>query len=264
MEQLVLFRQISYFGRYSVKRTMLTFLIALTLIIIPTWSVGQETIVVIDGKGYNFDPNPVNVEGRKLVPMRSLFEALGANIHWEKETKTVICYIEDYEVQLPVEGTNALVDGEEITLDIPLQLIDGTTYVPLRFIGETLGYCVEWDNSTRTILISKGDNEAEMDFLYSLNGIASWYGGQFHGRRTSSGEVFNQNEFTAAHRSLPFGTFVKVTFVKTGKTTMVRINDRGPHKQERIIDLSRAAAEAIGLRPHGLGEVKIEVLATHY
>ena len=177
-----------------------------------------------------------------------------------EETKTVICYIEDSELQLPTEGTTALVDGEEKTIDVPIQIIDGSTFVPLRFIGETLGYFVDWDNTTNTILISKGANTTPNDILYSINGIASWYGGKFHGRRTSSGEIFDQNEFTAAHRTLPFGTLVNVTFLDTGKNITVRINDRGPHVQDRLIDLSRGAAEAIGLRPHGLGEVKLEVL----
>jgi rare lipoprotein A len=94
----------------------------------------------------------------------------------------------------------------------------------------------------------------------SQTGIASWYGNEFAGRPTSSGEIFNPYDFTAAHRELPFGTLVKVTFLRTGKEILVRINDRGPHIRDRIIDLSQAAAEAIGLKPHGIGEVLLEVL----
>jgi len=94
----------------------------------------------------------------------------------------------------------------------------------------------------------------------SVEGMASWYGSEFHGRRTTSGEIFDQNAYTAAHSSLPFGTCVNVTFLKTGKSIVVRINDRGPNTAGRIIDLSRGAAEAIGLRPHGIGKVRIEVV----
>lgn len=90
-------------------------------------------------------------------------------------------------------------------------------------------------------------------------GYASWYGPNFHGRRTASGEIYNQNAYTAAHNSLPFGTEVKVTFLRTGRSVMVRINDRGPFVGNRIIDLSRRAAEEIGLRPHGIGRVRLEV-----
>jgi rare lipoprotein A len=79
------------------------------------------------------------------------------------------------------------------------------------------------------------------------SGRASWYGPGFHGRRTASGETFNTNELTAAHRTLPFGTRVKVVNKKTGKSVVVRINDRGPYAHGRVIDLSRASAQAIGI-----------------
>jgi rare lipoprotein A len=78
-------------------------------------------------------------------------------------------------------------------------------------------------------------------------GVASWYGPGFHGRRTASGERFNTNSFTAAHRSLPFGTRVRVKNSKTGRSVVVRINDRGPFTRGRVIDLSKAAAQAIGM-----------------
>lgn len=89
------------------------------------------------------------------------------------------------------------------------------------------------------------------------SGVASWYGGKFHGRKTASGETYNQNALTAAHRTLPFGTRVRVTGAN-GKSVVVRINDRGPFVGGRVIDLSRAAANSLGI--NGLGRVKIAVL----
>lgn len=86
-------------------------------------------------------------------------------------------------------------------------------------------------------------------------GLASWYGEPFHGRRTASGEIFNMNELTAAHKTLPFGTRVRVRHASTGKEVTVRINDRGPHVGGRIIDLSRAAASALGIVQGGVGRV---------
>lgn len=100
----------------------------------------------------------------------------------------------------------------------------------------------------------------EVQVVHTETGVASWYGSKFHGNRTSSGETFNKYELTAAHPDLPFNTYVEVTFLQTGSSTTVRINDRGPHVGGRIIDLSRAAAEKIGLRPYGVGEVTLEVL----
>ena len=89
-------------------------------------------------------------------------------------------------------------------------------------------------------------------------GLASWYGAKHHGKRTASGEVFNQNQFTAAHRTLPFGSRVKVINLDNGKSIYVRINDRGPFKRGRIIDVSRAAAKALDMVQEGIATVRIE------
>jgi rare lipoprotein A len=89
--------------------------------------------------------------------------------------------------------------------------------------------------------------------------IASYYGQAFAGRRTASGEVFNPSAMTAAHRTLPFGTHVRVTNARTGHSVVVRINDRGPHVKGRSIDLSSGAANAIGMG--GIGHVRIDVVA---
>jgi len=91
-------------------------------------------------------------------------------------------------------------------------------------------------------------------------GIASYYADQYHGRKTSSGEVYDMNALTAAHREWPFGTRVRVTNLENGRDVTVRINDRGPFKEERIIDLSLAAAKQIGLIASGTVRVRIEVL----
>nr|WP_310307806.1 septal ring lytic transglycosylase RlpA family protein [Hydrogenophaga laconesensis] len=88
-------------------------------------------------------------------------------------------------------------------------------------------------------------------------GLASWYGERFHGRRTASGEVFDMNQLTAAHKTLPFGTLVRVRHIGTGKEVTVRINDRGPHVPGRIIDLSRAAASTLGIVQSGVGRVAL-------
>ena len=87
------------------------------------------------------------------------------------------------------------------------------------------------------------------------SGRASWYGPGFHGRRTASGETFNANALTAAHRTLPFGTRVRVVNKSTGRSVVVRINDRGPYAHGRVIDLSRASAQAIGILEIGSVEL---------
>lgn len=94
----------------------------------------------------------------------------------------------------------------------------------------------------------------------SSTGEASWYGPGFHGRSTANGERFNQNAMTAAHRTLPFGTLVRVTNTRNGRSVIVRINDRGPFTRGRIIDLSVAAARAIDMYSSGVASVRVEAL----
>jgi len=97
---------------------------------------------------------------------------------------------------------------------------------------------------------------------WSQKGLASWYGEPYHGRRAASGEIYDMYELTAAHRSLPFGTMVRVTRRDTGDTVVVRINDRGPFVKGRIIDLSDAAARKIGLDRDGVAPVRLQVVET--
>ncbi len=95
---------------------------------------------------------------------------------------------------------------------------------------------------------------------YVEEGMASWYGPGFHGGKTANGESYDSNELTAAHRTLPLPSIVKVTLLSTGKSAYVRVNDRGPFAHSRIIDLSRGAAEKIGLLRVGVGKVRIEYM----
>ncbi len=91
-------------------------------------------------------------------------------------------------------------------------------------------------------------------------GVASWYGPGFHGRRTSNGEIYDASDTTAAHRTLPFDTIVRVVDTETEQSVYVRINDRGPYVGDRIIDLSRAAAEALDILESGTAHVRLELV----
>jgi len=91
-------------------------------------------------------------------------------------------------------------------------------------------------------------------------GMASWYGSVLQGHHTASGERFNKNELTAAHRTLPFGTMVRVVDVNSGKSVVVRINDRGVLFPDRVIDLSSAAANDLGILRSGVAKVRLEIL----
>ncbi|MDN6179653.1 MAG: septal ring lytic transglycosylase RlpA family protein [Halomonas subglaciescola] len=121
---------------------------------------------------------------------------------------------------------------------------------PLSKAGNRSTYTV-WGKKYRVLPDAKG---------YSKTGTASWYGKKFHGYATSSGEIYDMYEMSAAHRSLPLPTFARVTREGTHKSVIVRINDRGPFHSEREIDLSYAAASKLGLTDHGTGRVKVEAI----
>lgn len=95
---------------------------------------------------------------------------------------------------------------------------------------------------------------------YIESGLASWYGPGFHGRLTANGEIYDMYDLTAAHRALPFGTTLRVTDLLSGRSVVVRINDRGPFIGRRVLDLSFAAAERLGMLHDGLAGVRIEPL----
>ena len=101
---------------------------------------------------------------------------------------------------------------------------------------------------------------AQVDSLLIEEGVASYYGGKFHGRKTASGEIFNKDSLTAAHKILPFGTVVKVTNLKRNTSVVVRINDRLPSNSKRQIDLSQGAAGVLGMLRDGVGQVRIEAI----
>jgi len=105
------------------------------------------------------------------------------------------------------------------------------------------------------------DVQARVAPGYTQAGTASYYHDRFHGRKTASGVKYNKNALSAAHKTLPLGSKVKVTDTRSGRSVVVKINDRGPYVKGRVIDLSRAAAKEIGLTKKGLAKVKVEVLS---
>jgi len=101
----------------------------------------------------------------------------------------------------------------------------------------------------------------KLDYAYSQTGIASWYGSKFHGRRTANGEIFDMNLISAAHRTLPLPSIVRVTNLNNGRSLKVRVNDRGPYARGRIIDLSRRTAQLLGFEQAGTATVQVSLQA---
>jgi rare lipoprotein A len=110
-----------------------------------------------------------------------------------------------------------------------------------------------------TLVLMAGCNSPSVRTNMFEQGLASWYGPGFYGKKTASGERFKKNDMTAAHKTLPFGTRVRVKSLSTGKEVSVRINDRGPFKKGRVIDLSYAAARKLGILKSGMDKVEIVI-----
>ncbi|MDW8219712.1 MAG: septal ring lytic transglycosylase RlpA family protein [Bacteroidota bacterium] len=135
-------------------------------------------------------------------------------------------------------------------------------FIMLVLIGAT--YSLGVQAKLRTMLIPQTvvveDIPLSSSSTFVQYGIASWYGPRFHGRRTANGEIYDMYSFTAAHLTLPLGTVVRVTNIDNNKTILVRINDRGPYIEGRILDLSYSSAKALGIVENGTAYVKIEVI----
>ncbi|MCL5029769.1 MAG: septal ring lytic transglycosylase RlpA family protein [Bacteroidetes bacterium] len=119
-------------------------------------------------------------------------------------------------------------------------------------------------NNAETTSVNNDENAVRtsiVNYIDKGDMIASWYGSQFHGRKTANGEVFNQLAYTAASKSLRFGTLLKVTNLRNNKSVVVRINDRGPYIGGRQLDLSKAAAQALGMVRRGVIRVSVEQLS---
>ncbi|HSE48248.1 MAG TPA: septal ring lytic transglycosylase RlpA family protein [Terriglobales bacterium] len=108
--------------------------------------------------------------------------------------------------------------------------------------------------------VTTGSSSKEVTSKPYQVGRASWYGKQFHGRSTASGEPYDMFQFTAAHRQLPLGTWVRVTNLRNGRSITVRVNDRGPYVGNRIIDLSYGAAQMLDLRARGTEKVRLDIV----
>lgn len=120
----------------------------------------------------------------------------------------------------------------------------------------------ERNSGQETSIPPQAEVAADAKPLLVETGIASWYGAPYHNRRGSNGEIYDMNALTAAHRTFPLGSIVRVINASSGDSVIVRITDRGPFVQGRVIDLSHAAAEKIGLIRRGTGEVRVELLKT--
>jgi rare lipoprotein A len=156
-----------------------------------------------------------------------------------------------------------------------LILLVGTTIILLSGCAETalVAHTAKRIKEFNSDIVSKGYYKVgtpykiksvwyypQIDFEYDETGIGSWYGPNFHQKLTANGEVFDQNSLTAAHRTLPMPSIVRVTNLENGRALIVRINDRGPFAHGRIIDLSRRSSQLLGFKKQGTAKMRVEIL----
>lgn len=180
-------------------------------------------------------------------------EATDISVRWEEETDGYIVTAADADL-ITLDSRTVLPDTTEDMAEDALQVTNRLR----RLLGDAEPVTeIEGVPEPEPVVVAEPQQVA---IVSSNIGSASWYGPGFHGRLSANGEIFDQYALTAAHRTLPFGTYVRVTNLYNGAAVTVRINDRGPYAGDRIIDLSAAAADAIGITSSGVGTVQIDVL----
>lgn len=137
---------------------LLSLMILLTMCAIPAIAADETAAptVILDGQTLSFDVPPMIENGRTLVPLRAIFEAMGATVSWDDATKTASAVKGETTVVLPIGSLAPTINGEVYKLDVPAKIVDSRTLAPLRFVGEAFGGTVEWDGTTRTITITSG------------------------------------------------------------------------------------------------------------
>ena len=225
----------------------------------------------------------VATEKEPYLPLREMIVLCGAQIAWanEAEPKAIITTA-PLKYQLVQDAATQTVLTDDGAYEY--LLIDGSMYLPLRFFEHILNYRLVYENGKLVIDMSQPPSNMAKEewksyrvinhlpnyvitesvtYVFYEEGVATWYGDRFEGRRTSSGERFDSDGYTAAHRTLPFGTRLRVTALWNGASVEVTVNDRGPYHGDRILDLSQAAAREIGLESKGVGTVKVEIVETN-
>ena len=263
------------------------------LLSVPAWGTengdAERLKIQIGGFSQTSSDAVERIDGVDYLPLREILECFGMQISWANEADQKIIVTtsaqEKYELIISPQKQEILLENQAHKY----KLVDQVVYLPLEFYLDIFNCSIAYDPVENFLIIDeemppadtaaedwksyrklrniplyqkteKQVTVAETTYTYYQDGYASWYGSAFQNRRTASGEAFDCNKLTAAHNTLPFGTKVRVTALHNGQSVIVTINDRGPHVNNRIIDLSQAAARQIGLESKGVGLVKLEIV----
>ena len=197
------------------------------------------------------------------MPNRSAQDLVGLTDMRVPFTLLVICgAMSGSATLLPVDAADFLDQGLADPID-PIDLVAPPVVIPSAPVKATLIQSdVEEakDTAAAMTMVPPPKIKTVPSVVRIITGEASWYGPGFFGNRTANGEVYQRGTMTAAHRTLPFGTKVRVTNLWNGRSEVIRINDRGPFVHHRVIDLGHGAASSLGLTASGIAQVRLEVL----
>lgn len=246
-----------------------TTLVAVGSMGIPAVVSAQTNTAVVD----------TQVEGmsQSYVPLRTALSAVGVGVQWANNNgqKIVLTY-GGQSVSATVDATNGVLyfqggtyaysnfNGSlQVVFDFYKAIFNNANVIYNTANG---GIIVSAVDASKPISLKGGvetpqnGQPVQPNYTYYESGQATWYGSGAHGNYTASGEVFNMYDYTAAHKYLPFGTKVRVTDTQSGRSVIVRINDRGPFGAGRVIDLSYQAAQDLGIVSKGVAPCKIEIV----
>lgn len=220
-------------------------------------SVGLAVMMAFSSSAQAAPNQATNATGEAYVPVRAAMNQAGLQVTWKNEAQQKLVFSNgqlQYQVILnPNEGLAKVGSAA-----FPYRNQQGT----ISLTNDFYHYILE-NNTFKNLPLYVSEPKpapVQQNVTFYESGQATWYGGALHGNYTASGERFNMYDLTAAHKTLPFGTVVKVTNLQNGKSTTVRITDRGPFAPGRVIDLSQAAAQQVDMISSGVVPVNLEIV----
>lgn len=219
---------------------------------------------------------PAQPQPPSVLPLRSALNGVGVDVEWQQITggQQIVLVYGGASLTVKIDAAGGVLTtaaGSYAYSNVNGSLQTGLDFFQSLFTNASVtangagGISVTAIDASQPVSLIVAENdttgESEGNYTYYESGLATWYGSGAQGNYTASGEIFNMYDYTAAHKTLPFGTVCRVTDTDTGKSVVVRINDRGPFGAGRVIDLSYQAASDIGMISKGVANVTVEVLS---
>ena len=238
--------------------------------------VDGAPVVTVPDVSMPENSQPAQPQTPSVLPLRSALNGVGVDVEWQQITggQQIVLVYGGASLTVKIDAAGGVLTtaaGSYAYSNVNGSLQTGLDFFQSLFTNASVtangagGISVTAIDASQPVSLIVAENdttgESEGNYTYYESGLATWYGSGAQGNYTASGEIFNMYDYTAAHKTLPFGTICRVTDTDTGKSVVVRINDRGPFGAGRVIDLSYQAASDIGMISKGVANVTVEVLS---